>query len=42
MNLILSKLEDTVEATAASRKSLSLLYSDFQRLQQRLGRKLSN
>lgn len=42
MNLILSKLEDTVEATSASRKSLSLLYSDFQRLQQRLNRKLSN
>jgi hypothetical protein len=42
MNLILSKLEDTVEATAASRKSLSLLYSNFQRLHQRLDRKLSN
>ncbi len=42
MNLILSKLEDTVEATAASRKSLSLLYSNFQRLHQQLDRKPSN
>lgn len=32
MNMLLSKLEDTVGTSVAQRKTLSLLYSEFQRL----------
>jgi len=41
MEEILRKLEDTVESTTSTRRSLSLVYSHFQRLQKSRSLKIS-